>query len=68
MTDLTVTQTLAIGLTIAFYMTAFAIWLQGYPNQPFCNPDSLIQPHAIWHILSSCATLSFFFFFRTARS
>ena len=55
-------------LGIAFYMTAFAIWLQGYPNQPFCNPDSLIQPHAIWHILSSCATLSFFFFFRTARS
>ena len=55
-------------LGIAFYMTAFVIWLQGYPNQPLCNPDSLIQPHAIWHILSSCATLSFFFFFRTARS
>ena len=55
-------------LGIAFYMTAFAIWLQGYPNQPLCSPDSLIQPHAIWHILSSCATLSFFFFFRTARS
>ncbi len=52
-------------LGIAFYMTAFTIWLQGYPNKPFCNPDSLIQPHAIWHILSSCATLSFFFFFRT---
>ena len=47
----------------SFYMTAFAIWLQGYPNQPFCNPDSLIQPHAIWHILSSCATLSFSFSF-----
>ena len=55
-------------LGIVFYMTAFVIWLQGYPNQPLCNPDSLIQPHAIWHILSSCATLSFFFFFRTARS
>ena len=55
-------------LGIAFYMTAFVIWLQGYPNQPLCSPDSLIQPHAIWHILSSCATLSFFFFFRTARS
>jgi len=55
-------------LGIAFYMAAFTIWLQGYPNKPFCNPDSLIQPHAIWHILSSCATLSFFFFFRTASS
>jgi len=49
-------------------MSAFAIWLQGYPEQPLCNPDSIFQPHAIWHLLSACATLSFFFFFRTATA
>tara|TARA_Y100000816_G_scaffold147118_1_gene104408 strand:- start:9 stop:950 length:942 start_codon:yes stop_codon:yes gene_type:complete len=47
------------------YISAFVIWLQGYPNQPLCNPDSLIQPHGIWHILCSLATLSFFIFLRT---
>ena len=55
-------------LGILFYMSAFAIWLQGYPEQPLCNPDSIFQPHAIWHLLSACATLSFFFFFRTATT
>ena len=48
-------------LGVGFYMSAFAIWLQGYPNMPLCNPDSIIQPHGIWHILSSLATLSFSF-------
>ena len=53
-------------LGVFFYITAFAIWLQGYPGKAWCNPDSIFQPHAIWHILSACATLSFFFFFRTS--
>jgi hypothetical protein len=55
-------------LGIFFYLSAFTIWLQGYPEQPFCNPDSIFQPHAMWHLLSACATLSFFFFFRTATA
>ena len=55
-------------LGIFFYISAWIIWLQGYPGQPYCDPDSILQPHAIWHILSSCATLSFFFFFRTATA
>ena len=50
------------------YISAFVIWLQGYPNQPLCNPDSLIQPHGIWHILCSLATLSFFVFLRTEQT
>ena len=49
------------------YISAFVIWLQGYPDQPLCNPDSLIQPHGIWHILCSLATLSFFVFLRTEQ-
>jgi hypothetical protein len=49
------------------YLTAFVIWLQGYPNTDFCNPDSIVQAHALWHILSSIATLFFFFYFRSLR-
>ena len=49
------------------YITAFIIWLQGYPDTAFCNPDSIVQAHALWHILSSIATLFFFFYFRSLR-
>ncbi len=49
------------------YLTAFVIWLQGYPETDFCNPDSIVQAHALWHILSSIATLFFFFYFRSLR-
>lgn len=50
---------------IVTYMTAFAIWLTGRPGHPWCNPDSLIQAHAIWHLLSALATWCFFKFLRT---
>jgi len=58
---------------MAAYMIAFAIWLQGQPNNPsifteqMCNPDSWIQPHAIWHLLTAYATWCFFMFFRTEK-
>ncbi|MEE3165200.1 MAG: ceramidase domain-containing protein [Pseudomonadota bacterium] len=47
------------------YFVAFVIWLQGYPNTPYCNPDSFIQPHAIWHLITAFSTWCFFKFFRT---
>ena len=49
------------------YMAAFAIWLQGYPDTPYCEPDSWIQPHAIWHLLSAVSTWCFFLFYRTEQ-
>ena len=49
------------------FLLAFVIWLQGYPNTPFCNPDSFIQPHAVWHLTTAFATWCFFKFLRTER-
>ena len=54
-----------LGMTS--YLVAFVIWLQGYPNTKFCNPDSFIQPHGIWHLLTAFATWFFFKFYRTER-
>ena len=48
---------------LSFY-AAYTIWLRGVPEDPSCNPDSLIQAHMIWHILCSFATLCFFNFYR----
>jgi len=49
------------------YMAAFAIWLQGYPGTPYCEPDSWVQPHAIWHLLTAVSTWCFFKFYRTEQ-
>ena len=53
---------------ISMYVLAFYTWLQGYPDTAFCNPDSFIQPHAIWHLLTAFATWCFFKFLRTERT
>jgi hypothetical protein len=50
------------------YMSAFAIWLTGVPNNTNCNPDSLIQAHGIWHILSAIATYFFFLHYRSEKT
>ena len=49
------------------FLTAFVIWLQGYPDTVYCNPDSLIQPHAIWHLMTAFTTWCFFKFLRTEK-
>ena len=54
-----------LGMTS--YLVAFVIWLQGYPDTKFCNPDSFIQPHGIWHLLTAFATWCFFKFYRTEK-
>jgi hypothetical protein len=52
---------------VASFVTAYAIWLTGTNDHSLCEPDSLIQAHAIWHILSALATWCFFKFLRTER-
>ena len=54
-------------LGFAAFFAAFMIWLTGKPDHPWCDPDSLYQAHAVWHLLSAVATVSFFLFLRTAR-
>ncbi len=52
---------------IAAFLTAYQIWLTGTAEHPRCEPDSILQAHAIWHLLSAVATWGFFRYFRTER-
>lgn len=54
-------------LGVASFFTAYAIWLTGTADHPACDPDRLIQAHAVWHLLSAVATVGFFLFLRTER-
>ncbi|MGQ0847935.1 MAG: hypothetical protein ACT4OP_02220 [Actinomycetota bacterium] len=56
-----------VWLGAAAFLTAYSIWLTGTGASPSCRPDSIVQPHAIWHLLSALAVYSFFRFFRTER-
>ena len=49
------------------YLSAFAIWLTGVPDSETCNPDSLIQAHGIWHLLTALATIFFFYHYRSEK-
>jgi len=53
---------------VASFFGALLIWETGVPEHPWCEPDSWLQAHMIWHLLCAVATLSFFNFFRTEKS
>lgn len=52
-------------LGAAAFVVAYAIWRTGTADDPRCEPDSLVQAHAIWHLLCALATWAFFLHFRT---
>ena len=49
------------------YFAAFFIWNYGVPDNEYCKPDSLIQAHGIWHLLSAVATYFFFLHYRSEK-
>ena len=52
---------------VGSFLLAYTIWQTGTADHEWCSPDSLIQAHAVWHLLSAVATWSFFVFLRTER-
>ena len=49
------------------YLLAFAIWTTGIPDHQNCIPDSFIQAHGIWHLLTALATFLFFIHYRSEQ-
>ncbi len=54
-------------LGVGSFLLAYAIWLTGVPDHPWCSPDSIIQSHAAWHLGTAFSTWCFFKFFRTEQ-
>ena len=49
--------------SLAFFGAAIAIWTQSDTGGPLCYPDSLLQGHSVWHLLSACMTVCIHFYF-----
>ena len=47
------------------YLIATIIWEPSRTDGPLCDPDSLLQGHALWHLLGAVAMWCFYKYFRT---
>lgn len=53
--------------SVATLLVAFAIWSAGKDDGPLCEPHSLLQPHAVWHLLDALAAWLLFRFYASTR-
>jgi len=49
-------------------VAAFGIWSASHGNGPLCKPDSLLQGHAVWHVLNAVAFVLLYPYLRSERS
>ncbi len=48
-----------------FFLSAFGIWIPSLTGGPWCDPDSILQGHAAWHLLDAAAVACIFQFYRS---
>ena len=60
------TPSLWIGLGL--YVVANFVWRLGRDGEPTCDPESLFQYHALWHILTGLAVYFFYRYFTTEEN
>ena len=53
--------------SIGFFVCAVVIWRLSDSGMALCYPDSLLQGHAAWHILSACMTVCIHFYFLSEK-
>ena len=53
--------------SVATLLVAFAIWNTGKDGGPLCDPHSLLQPHAVWHLLDALAAWLLFRYYVSER-
>jgi hypothetical protein len=44
---------------------AFLIQQRSDTGKPWCEPDSVVQGHALWHLLTAATTVILFFYLGT---
>ena len=49
------------------FVVANAVWNVSHTGGPWCSPHSLLQGHALWHLLSALAVWCFYLYFLAER-
>ena len=55
-------------LSTAVFLAAFGVWLPSRTGGAWCDPDSLVQGHAVWHLLCAVSVACIFAFYRSERA
>ena len=58
---------LLLYAAVIVYLSSMTIWILDRSNT-FCDPQSLVQGHALWHLLNSVAVLLIYFSYRSENS
>jgi hypothetical protein len=53
---------------LGIFAVAFAIWNVSRTGGAWCSPESLLQGHALWHLLSAVSVGCFYLYFRAERT
>lgn len=56
-----------LGVAVVAFAIAFAIWLPSHTGGPLCNPESLLQGHAAWHLLCAVSVGAIYLFYRSEQ-
>lgn len=51
-----------LGATASFAV-ALVVWRLSHTGAPLCDPHSLVQGHAVWHLLCAVSTAGIFLFY-----
>jgi hypothetical protein len=58
-----------LTLALLCFSAAFALWLPSRrPDGPLCDPHSLLQGHAAWHLLCAAAAGAIWLYWRSERT
>ena len=55
----------SLWIGLACYIVANVVWRFGRNGEAACNPESLFQYHALWHLLTGLAVYFFYRYFTT---
>ena len=54
-----------LGLAGGVFLFGLAIWRLSHTGGALCAPDSLVQGHAIWHLLCAVSTVAIYLYYRS---
>ncbi len=57
-----------LWIGLAFYVLGNVVWRFGREGESACNPDSLFQYHALWHLFTGLAVYYFYRYFLTENT
>ncbi len=53
-----------LWIGLALYLPALLVWWLSLSGHPLCDPASLLQGHAVWHVITALSPAALYLYFR----